>query len=718
MKYKKLFHQSWFLILGFLIILFFFHRLFLPKARLFYTPDFGRSDIWNFNYPIKDFLGKSLKKGELPFWSQDVGTGFPFLAEGQIGALNIFNLILFFLFPTWLAWNLSFIIIFLTSFSGTYLFLQKNKFSRLASFLAGFVFSFSGFFISHITHFNLVQSASFLPWLFLFGQKLVEKGGKVNLFLLALVLCQQIFSGHPQITFISLVGLGLFILTSIFNKKEARKIKLKKILLFFVCLTFGFALSAPQLLPTIRLIRLSNRQAGLSSSTIFQYPYPLKHFVSFILPNYFGSPKNGSYPHFNQEWGVYWENTAYMGILPLVFLFIFFFKNKKTGFEKYFLFQLAVSILLVWGKDSPLYFIFSFPGFNFFRVPSRFLLLTTFSIAVLSAFGFDQSTKFLKKKLKSNFPPSLVCLLFSVFCLVDLFNFGFNYHPLVDVNEALKPPATSQIITQNSRIYTDPYQGVEWNKIFDAQGWKDIKPYLYFKNGLAADLNLLFDQANIEAFYGLPPARQEYYQQSLNQKLINAAGTKYLISLTQINNQNLKLIKKINPPTIQLPAYYVYKNLAALDRFRFASDYQINNTVKGFLKTINQADFNFEKTVVLEEDPKENIAPAGNGEIEILKDEDKKIVLKTKTNKKTVLVIADSFYPEWQAKIDNQKTKILPANLNQKAVILPAGEHLVELYYWPSSFYQGVAISLLSLTIFLIWEHIFHLSFLSRSSSG
>ncbi|GAG46545.1 unnamed protein product, partial [marine sediment metagenome] len=69
-----------------IICLIFFSRLFYPKPSLFYTPDFGRSDIWNFNYPIKDFLARSLRSGQLPFWSKDVATGFPFLAEGRIQA--------------------------------------------------------------------------------------------------------------------------------------------------------------------------------------------------------------------------------------------------------------------------------------------------------------------------------------------------------------------------------------------------------------------------------------------------------------------------------------------------------------------------------------------------------------------------------------------------------------------------------------------------------
>jgi hypothetical protein len=112
------------LIIGFIHFLF-FARLFYPEPMIFYLPEYERSDIWNQNYPFKDFLSHSLKHGELPFWSKDAGTGFSLFAEGQVGTLYIPNLILFYFLPTWIAWNLSYILLFLLSFLGAYLFYRE-----------------------------------------------------------------------------------------------------------------------------------------------------------------------------------------------------------------------------------------------------------------------------------------------------------------------------------------------------------------------------------------------------------------------------------------------------------------------------------------------------------------------------------------------------------------------------------------------------------------
>ena len=59
------------------VVLVFFWRLFYPEPKLFYTVEIIGSDIWNVYYPMKHFLSQSLKSGQLPFWSKDIGTGLP-----------------------------------------------------------------------------------------------------------------------------------------------------------------------------------------------------------------------------------------------------------------------------------------------------------------------------------------------------------------------------------------------------------------------------------------------------------------------------------------------------------------------------------------------------------------------------------------------------------------------------------------------------------------
>ena len=61
------------------------------------------------------------------------------------------------------------------------------------------------------------------------------------------------------------------------------------------------------------------------------------------------------------------------------------------------------------------------------------------------------------------------------------------------------------------------------------------------------------------------------------------------------------------------------------------------------------------------------------------------------------LVLADTFYPGWQARIDGERAAILRANYAFRAVALDAGEHEVVFRYRPLSFIVGVACSGISL---------------------
>ncbi|MCX7013178.1 MAG: YfhO family protein [Candidatus Sumerlaeota bacterium] len=62
-----------------------------------------------------------------------------------------------------------------------------------------------------------------------------------------------------------------------------------------------------------------------------------------------------------------------------------------------------------------------------------------------------------------------------------------------------------------------------------------------------------------------------------------------------------------------------------------------------------------------------------------------------------LLVLSDSYDPNWRCRIDGRATPIYPANIAFRAVVVPAGEHRVEFDYAPRSFYIGLGVSLVVL---------------------
>ena len=70
------------------------------------------------------------------------------------------------------------------------------------------------------------------------------------------------------------------------------------------------------------------------------------------------------------------------------------------------------------------------------------------------------------------------------------------------------------------------------------------------------------------------------------------------------------------------------------------------------------------------------------------------------------LVLADAWYPGWEASVDGEGVQIYIANVLFRAVWVPPGEHAVAFEYRPVSFYAGSALSLLgwSLALILWWR--------------
>ncbi len=61
------------------------------------------------------------------------------------------------------------------------------------------------------------------------------------------------------------------------------------------------------------------------------------------------------------------------------------------------------------------------------------------------------------------------------------------------------------------------------------------------------------------------------------------------------------------------------------------------------------------------------------------------------------LVIMDTIFPGWHARVDGRKTPIVPANFVGRAVAVEAGTHRVEMWFEPQSVRLGIFVSLVAL---------------------
>ncbi|RIK46591.1 MAG: hypothetical protein DCC58_02635, partial [Chloroflexi bacterium] len=107
------------------------------------------------------------------------------------------------------------------------------------------------------------------------------------------------------------------------------------------------------------------------------------------------------------------------------------------------------------------------------------------------------------------------------------------------------------------------------------------------------------------------------------------------------------------------------------------------------------------QTALLER-PAPALEPASDPEIEytqILYDQPDRIRLTTYTSAPGLLMLSETYDPDWRAYVDGKPAEIFVANHLLRAVALPEGGHIVELRYEPPTLRFGMAVSVTTASI-------------------
>ncbi len=86
-------------------------------------------------------------------------------------------------------------------------------------------------------------------------------------------------------------------------------------------------------------------------------------------------------------------------------------------------------------------------------------------------------------------------------------------------------------------------------------------------------------------------------------------------------------------------------------------------------------------------------SPGANGDVRVTREEADRLEFEINAGTPSMLIVRDAFYPGWKAAVDGEPAPVLPANLVQRAIPVPAGAQRVELWYDPASFRLGAAVS-------------------------
>jgi hypothetical protein len=368
-----------------------FSELFLSSKTLY------RADITWVHYPMGIFKARLLRSGQIPFWNPHILFGFPQMADQDV--LAFYPLNVFFLLPLKPYFTLSCFSVAHFVLAGilSYLMARALQISRGGAFITAVTFALSGYLMAQLTNLPIMTGSVWLPLILFFFVKALQTMSPTYAVLCGGAIALQIFASHPQATFNSFFTLGSYGAFRLIRLWRSREITIEEkrtkiivlLSLLVIAVLVGLGLAAIQIAPTLELKGWSPRSAGLSYRTMTSYSLPPDHLLTFLFPNILGNPVIGYKGEDNFE-----EMHVYVGILPLMLIPWAWAKKERDGHVVFFSILALVSLLLALGRYTPLYHLLVYvPGFNFFRVPARWLFTVTFSFSTLAGYGFDVLVK-------------------------------------------------------------------------------------------------------------------------------------------------------------------------------------------------------------------------------------------------------------------------------------------------------------------------------------
>jgi O-antigen/teichoic acid export membrane protein len=380
------------------------------------------------NYPWKQFIRESLNQGEIPLWNPHLFAGMPFLATGQNAGYYPFS-IFFLLLPLsqaygWYTISQLWLAGVLAYFLGRVLGLK-----RPSAFIAGLVYQGCGFMLTSAAVFPMIiGAAAWLPLLLACIEQIVagrarpddgrrtaddEVGNGRSRTLLwvllgAVALGMQLLAGHVEITYYTLLVMGLFAAWRLFAHGKWQVAGGKWLgtggwLLGLVVL--GLMLGAVQLIPLFEIGRVNFREGTATLAEVLSWGFPLRQVIALALPNFFGNPTHqgyvdtltGAYVSLpgTSEWGIknYVEGGIYFGILPLLLLLLGVWHGlRQRVLRHHTLFWVGLSgFSLAFIFGTPLYAIlyYGLPFINQLHTPFRWVFPLSLCVAVLAGQGVE-----------------------------------------------------------------------------------------------------------------------------------------------------------------------------------------------------------------------------------------------------------------------------------------------------------------------------------------
>jgi len=434
------------------------------------------------------------------------------------------------------------------------------------------------------------------------------------------------------------------------------------------------------------------------------------------------------------------------------------FKHQLIGF---LVAVILLAFVLALGKNTPIFpFLYRYvPTFDMFQAPTRLTILAVFAIALLAGYGVNILSRpegralywarlniagtfaillgvglvwIFVKDIKPSFIRATAlmglwglvfgflclfapkrdgqerqslwgyCVVGMVICDLTVAHFGLNPAAPIDLYDDSKDYSTINDLVDDHRIYmsADDEYDLKFSQFFKFKTFHIDKEWITIRDIYLPNTSILNHVSSANNFDPLVPDRYSKWMDVLN-------GATYEELKVYLSMMDVGVLEKYNP----MKRYLVeFETIPGASRLQWSEcmieatdgDDALRKIIEGAKNRVS-----VKKTSVIIEgflaDTSQDICSfADHGtNLKISVNKSNLVIIDARTGKDGWLLLADMWYPGWEARIDGVSTPVYRGNYLFRAVHLPAGNHRIVFEYRSQSFYSGALITLLILVYLL-----------------
>ena len=650
-------------------------------------------DYRSYYLPNAAYAGSRLAVGELPLWNPHQGLGDPFLAALQVGALYP---------PNWLhgllpAATAFVVLVFLhLVFAGVtvgYLAWRLGA-CTFGCAVAAVAYAGSWQLVGAIYSPPLVYAAAWAPLLWAMVDGLTARVTPGRVALLALSVAMMLLCGWPYTLVI--VGFGAAVYGGtllVAAVVQERRVPFPALLALLGAVLAGAMLAAPQLLATQELLARSCRALGsvVEGQAVFV-------------------KKPHSPIHFWHTFARYGYNGAIPGVAVLLLAFAAMALPGRGRLRCVLLLAVGgLGVLISFPNDFPLYgWLRELPLFADFRFPFRYRLLASLALAATAGVG----TTHLAARL-GRWPLLSAAIGPLALAVCALTVAAPSVRAVLPFPRSVPAPESLRAELRALGVEVGEYERVYWAGRANKRGTETDLDVLYDMEPMSlartAEVITFFETGRPRTLVSLPHELDATRPRGDSVAApfyghLNLPGSPDRAAILDI--LAIRWIVAPDPPA-WLSARYrrasregaplaVFENPGAMPRaYRVTGALPAPPKLGAALRAMTRAAFD-PRALVLLDDPPPALVTAARARVvdpeafvAIEHFDEDRIVLRTGGDRPGVVVLADAWFPGWIATVDGVEVPVRRANTALRGVVVPAGEHRLEMRYRSAPLARG-----------------------------